>query len=201
MKICFASNNVHKVAEMRALLEPGFEVLSLSDIGCHEELPETQETIEGNSRQKAMYVVENYHVPCFADDTGLEVTALNNEPGVYSARYAGDQKNSDDNIALLLARLNGKADRSARFRTVITLAGLSSTQTFEGLLPGTITKEKRGSGGFGYDPVFLPDGSPLTLAEMSLADKNKISHRARAVAGLVKWLRENRNSIQGNFGG
>ncbi len=198
-RICFASNNTHKLEEVRALLAPDFVVLSLADIGCAEELPETQDTIEGNALQKAQYVADHYGVPCFADDTGLEVRALNNAPGVYSARYAGEQKNSNDNMALLLTRLKGKPDRSARFRTVIALAGPSGNHTFEGILPGKIIEAGRGHGGFGYDPLFVPEGFEKTLAEMTLQEKNKISHRARAAVGLVRWLNENRDSLGSEF--
>jgi XTP/dITP diphosphohydrolase len=189
VEICFASNNVNKLNEIRPLLEPDFRVLSLSDIGCFEELPETQPTIEGNAIQKAEYVFTKYNVACFADDTGLEVRALNNEPGVYSARYAGQQRSSEDNINLLLKTLEKIPDRCARFKTVIALAGFgSSTWTFEGLVEGEILTTKRGSKGFGYDPIFQPSGHFKTFAEMDLAEKNSISHRARAVEKLISYL-------------
>lgn len=189
MDLCFASNNNHKLSEIRPLLEPDFAVLSLAQIGCHEELPETQATIEGNSRQKAEYVFDRYHVPCFADDTGLEVEALGNAPGVYSARYAGEHKNSDDNINLLLKNLEGKPNRKARFRTVITLAGLGGLHFFEGVVEGTIITSRKGTDGFGYDPIFQPEGFTRTFAEMSIAEKNEMSHRARATQKLIAFLK------------
>lgn len=190
MKLCFATNNVHKVKEIQALLGGSFTLLSLADIGCTEELAEDQDTLEGNSLQKARYVFEKYKVPCFADDTGLEVEALNGEPGVYSARYAGEQRNSQDNIALLLQNLQGKENLKARFRTVITLISTAGTNQFEGILNGAITFEPRGTQGFGYDPVFIPEHYTQTLAELELSEKNKISHRARAVQKLVLFLRD-----------
>ncbi|MBT1698988.1 non-canonical purine NTP diphosphatase [Fulvivirgaceae bacterium PWU4] len=189
MDLCFASNNNHKLSEIRPLLEPDFAVLSLAQIGCHEELPETQATIEGNSQQKAEYVFDRYHVPCFADDTGLEVEALGNAPGVYSARYAGEHKNSDDNINLLLKNLEGKPNRKARFRTVITLAGLGGLHFFEGVVEGTIITTRKGTDGFGYDPIFQPEGFTRTFAEMSIAEKNEMSHRARATQKLIAFLK------------
>ncbi|WP_035557461.1 RdgB/HAM1 family non-canonical purine NTP pyrophosphatase [Hymenobacter sp. IS2118] len=189
-KLCFASNNEHKLDEIRPLLPAGFTLLSLADIGCHEELPETQDTLAGNARQKAEYVRQRYGVDCFADDTGLEVTALNGEPGVYSARYAGPQRLAADNVAKLLQELAGAADRSARFRTVVALARADgATHEFAGEVAGHITEDGRGAGGFGYDPVFAPaEGDGRTFAEMSGAEKNRISHRARAVAGLLAFL-------------
>jgi XTP/dITP diphosphohydrolase len=191
-QLCFASNNAHKLDEIRPLLPPGLTLLSLADIGCHEELPETQDTLEGNARQKAEYVRQHYGVACFADDTGLEVTALNGEPGVYSARYAGPQRLAADNVAKLLLELAGAADRSARFRTVVALARADgSVHTFAGEVAGLITEEPRGAAGFGYDPVFVPtEGDGRTFAEMSGAEKNRTSHRARAVAGLLAFLNE-----------
>lgn len=190
MRLCFASNNAHKLDEIRPLLPAGLTLLSLADIGCHEELPETQDTLEGNALQKATYVWEHYGVPCFADDTGLEVAALHGAPGVYSARYAGPQRRAEDNVAKLVAELRGQPDRSARFRTVVALVGLSAeAQLFEGAVPGHIAEAPRGVGGFGYDPVFVPvEGDGRSFAEMTLAEKNQISHRARAVAGLVRQL-------------
>ncbi|MBL7859147.1 MAG: non-canonical purine NTP diphosphatase [Cyclobacteriaceae bacterium] len=184
-----ATNNLHKLKEIRPLLEPDFQILSLQEIGCHEELPETQDTIEGNSLQKAMYVFENYHYACFADDTGLEVEALHGAPGVYSARYAGEQRNSKDNITLLLKNLEHHSNRSARFKTVISLVGPEGIQTFEGIVKGTILTEERGTLGFGYDPVFQPEGYSKTFAEMSLEEKNQLSHRAIAMQQLVKFLK------------
>ncbi len=188
MDICFDSNNAHKIEEIAAILGNKFEVMSLKDIGCHEELPEERDTLEGNSLQKAEYVFQKYNVPCFADDTGLEVEHLNGAPGVYSARYAGDQRNAEDNMDLLLKNLEGKSNRKARFRTVITLIQPSGLHQFEGIVEGTILNERRGKGGFGYDPIFLPDGYTKTLAEMSMEEKNQISHRARATEKLVEFL-------------
>lgn len=189
-QLCFASNNAHKLDEIRPLLPAGLTLLSLADIGCHEELPETQDTLEGNARQKAEYVRDNYGVGCFADDTGLEVTALGGEPGVYSARYAGPQRSAEDNVAKLLRELAGHPDRSARFRTVVALAQADgAVHEFAGEVAGHITEAARGAGGFGYDPVFAPtEGDGRTFAEMSGAEKNRISHRARAVAGLLAFL-------------
>jgi len=189
MKLCFATNNIHKVKEIQALLGNSFTLLSLADIGCAEELAEDQDTLEGNSLQKAQYVFDHYNVACFADDTGLEVEALNGEPGVYSARYAGAQRNSDDNIELLLKNLRGKENLKARFRTVVTLITEKGTHQFEGILTGEITFDKRGTQGFGYDPVFVAEGYTQTLAQLELSEKNKISHRARAVQKLVLFLR------------
>jgi len=189
MTLCFATNNKHKLEEVRHAIKD-FKILSLEEINCFEELPETRDTLEGNSIQKAEFVFERFNVPCFADDTGLEVDLLNGAPGVYSARYAGPQRNSEDNIDLLLANLRDSAHPTARFRTIITLVGLESHPVlFEGIIPGTITKERRGSTGFGYDPVFLPDGYSKTFAEMTLSEKNELSHRAIAVRKLQVYLR------------
>lgn len=190
MQLCFATNNAHKIEEVQALLGKQFNVVSLQEVGCNEELAEDQETIEGNSLQKAQYVFDNYQVDCFADDTGLEVEALNGAPGVYSARYAGPQRKAEDNMNLLLANLSGKKNRKARFRTVVTLITKQGTHQFEGVLPGTIINERRGTQGFGYDPVFLPENSSRTLAEMNLEEKNTLSHRARAIEKLVVFLKE-----------
>lgn len=184
-----ATNNQHKLAEIRPLLEPDFRILSLTEIGHTTELEETQPTLEGNSLQKAAYIYNRYHLPCFADDTGLEVDALNGAPGVFSARYAGGQRNSEDNIELLLRNLNESQNRKARFRTVITLMGIGDKRIFEGVVHGTITTQRRGISGFGYDPVFVPDGFERTMAEMSLEEKNAISHRGIAIGNLVNFLR------------
>ncbi len=188
--LCFATNNDHKRAEIQALLGDEFKVVGLSEIGCEEELAENQITLEGNSLQKAAYVFDHYKVSCFADDTGLEVEALNGEPGVYSARYAGNQRNSDDNMNLLLANLSNIENKKAQFRTVITLITPNDKKQFEGVLKGTIIKEKRGAGGFGYDPIFVPEGETKTLAEMTMPEKNLLSHRARAVEKLVLYLKK-----------
>jgi XTP/dITP diphosphohydrolase len=189
MTLCFATNNPNKVKEIQALLGNSFTLQGLSDIGCVEELAEDQDTIEGNSLQKARYVFDTYQVACFADDTGLEVEALNGAPGVYSARYAGEQRNADDNIKLLLQNLQSQRNLKARFRTVITLIAQSGTRQFEGILAGEITFDRRGTQGFGYDPVFVPEGYTKTLAQLDLAEKNSISHRARAVQKLVLFLK------------
>jgi XTP/dITP diphosphohydrolase len=191
--LCFASSNQHKIQEVRACLDPDFQLVGLEEIGCKDELPEEQPTLEGNSFQKAEYVYKNFSVACFADDSGLEVEALGGAPGVYSARYAGDQRSAEDNIQLLLKNLAASQNRRARFRTVITLITSAATTQFEGIVSGQIIKEYRGSGGFGYDPVFLPDGYSKTLAEMSMEEKNAISHRAQAVNKLVGFLKETQN--------
>jgi XTP/dITP diphosphohydrolase len=196
MNICFATNNAHKLEEIQAILGNKFHVLSLEDIGCKEELPEERDTLEGNSLQKAEYVFQNYKVACFADDTGLEVEGLNGEPGVYSARYAGAQRNPEDNMDLLLKNLQDKRNRKARFRTVITLIQSEGTHQFEGIVEGTILEERKGKGGFGYDPIFLPTGFSNTLAEMSMEEKNQISHRARATQKLVEFLNQFKFKIQ-----
>lgn len=189
--LCFATNNSHKTEEIRALLGPLFILKNLKDIGCTEELPETQPTIEGNAFQKASYVFERYNVACFADDTGLEVEALHDEPGVFSARYAGAQRNDQDNINLLLSNLADNKNRKARFKTVISWIDNGRKENFEGIVSGTIVTMPRGSRGFGYDPIFVPEGSEKTFAEMDMAEKNLISHRAIAVKKLVNFLREN----------
>ncbi len=186
--VTIATNNRHKLEEIQAVLHKGIVLTTLQDIGCSEELAEDQDTLEGNSFQKADYVFRKYNVDCFADDTGLEVAALGGAPGVYSARYAGPQRNADDNIDLLLRNLATATDRRARFRTVITLITRQGTNTFEGIVNGVILNERRGSGGFGYDPVFLPDGSSRSMAELTMAEKNEISHRAVAVRKLVNFL-------------
>ncbi|GGG30856.1 RdgB/HAM1 family non-canonical purine NTP pyrophosphatase [Hymenobacter glacieicola] len=190
MRLCFASNNAHKLDEIRPLLPASVELLSLADIGCQQELPETQATLEGNARQKAQYVWDHFGVACFADDTGLEVAALNGEPGVYSARYAGPQRRAADNVAKLLHELQGQPNRAAQFRTVVALVlPGGEVHEFAGAVDGLITEQVRGQDGFGYDPVFQPtEGDGRTFAQMSLAEKNAISHRARAVAGLVQFL-------------
>jgi XTP/dITP diphosphohydrolase len=188
MEICFATNNIKKVEEIDNLLAHDYKLLTLKQVGCDEELPETQDTLEGNSLQKAEYVYKNYKKSCFADDTGLEVAALNGEPGVYSARYAGSQRNNEDNINLLLEKLAGVNNREARFRTVITLILDGKVEQFEGIVDGTIIAQRRGGEGFGYDPVFQPKGYEQTFAEMTLEEKNKISHRAIAIKKLVDFL-------------
>ena len=192
MRLCFASNNAHKLDEIRPLLPASVQLLSLADIGCQEELPETQPTLAGNARQKAQYVFDHYGVPCFADDTGLEVAALNGAPGVYSARYAGPQREAADNVAKLLHELATQPDRRAQFRTVIALVlGADAAYEFSGEVAGIIATLPMGRGGFGYDPVFIPtEGDGRTFAEMTLVEKNLLSHRARAVEGLATFLKD-----------
>jgi XTP/dITP diphosphohydrolase len=190
MEICFATNNMKKIREVKNLLGNSWALRSLEEMECFEELPENQDTLEGNSREKAHYVWKNFGVSCFADDSGLEVEALNGAPGVFSARYAGPQRSDSDNISLLLDRLQGQTMRAARFRTVITLIIDGNEWQFEGVVNGQIAHQPKGEGGFGYDPVFVPEGATRTFAEMSLEEKNQISHRARAVASLVTFLKE-----------
>lgn len=186
-ELVFATNNKHKQEEVQAML-PQYRILSLSDIGCNADIPETADTLQGNALIKARFVKENYGYDCFADDTGLEVEALDMAPGVYSARYAGEDKSSEANITKLLAELSGKSDRKAQFRTVIALIEGEKESLFEGVVKGEITDKQCGSGGFGYDPVFKPEGFDLTFAEMELTAKNQISHRARAVIQLIHYL-------------
>ena len=190
MKLCFATNNLHKIQEVQAVVGNAFQLVSLQQIGCLEELPEEQATIEGNSLQKAQYVFDTYKISCFADDSGLEVEALSGEPGVYSAMYAGPQRSHADNIDMLLTNLTGVTNRKANFKTVITFVDSQAQQNqFTGLLHGTILNERKGNNGFGYDPVFQPDGFSKSLAEMSPEEKNNISHRALAVQKLVNFLK------------
>lgn len=189
-KLIFSTNNEHKLEEVKAILEPYYQILSLKDIGDDTDIPETGETLEENALIKANYLWNTHHMNCFADDTGLEVEALNNAPGVYSARYAGEQKNSVDNVAKLLKELEGKENRKAQFRTVIALILDGKRYVFEGKVEGIITTSPRGSSGFGYDPVFQPDGYNKTFAELTLTDKNQMSHRARAVQQLALFLRK-----------
>ncbi|MFN7013941.1 MAG: non-canonical purine NTP diphosphatase [Bacteroidia bacterium] len=189
-QLILASNNQHKIDEVSAILTPfGFNVIGLSHAGINEEIPETADTIEGNASLKANYIFKHYGFDCFADDTGLEVEALNNAPGVYSARYAGEQKNSEDNIQKLLAQLEGKPNRNARFKTIIALIIDGKEYLFEGIINGKISSEKRGDKGFGYDPIFIPNGYEKTFAEMTAAEKNNISHRAIAVQKLAEFLK------------
>ncbi|WP_210486366.1 non-canonical purine NTP diphosphatase [Rufibacter aurantiacus] len=189
MKICFASNNAHKLKEIQQLLGPPFELVSLEDLGCTQELAEDQDTLEGNALQKASYVWEQYHVICFADDTGLEVEALNNEPGVYSARYAGPERDNQANMRKVLENLKGQSNRKARFRTSIALFLEEGEQhLFNGIVEGHIIEEPRGEQGFGYDPIFVPEGHDRTFAQMNSQEKNQISHRGRAVQQLVSFL-------------
>lgn len=188
MKIVFATHNAHKVSEVQAVLGSEYQLVTATEAGISEEIPETQPTIEGNALHKARYVYEHTGLNCFADDTGLEVEALNGAPGVYSARYAGEHVSYADNNKLLLKNLAGCQNRKARFRTVIALILDGKEHLFEGRVEGTIATEPHGEGGFGYDPLFIPEGSQLTFAEMSPEAKNGISHRGRAVAKLVAFL-------------
>lgn len=191
MKLVFASNNHNKILEIRHQLPTEIELLSLEDIGCLEDIPETADTIEGNAILKANYVTQKYGYNCFADDTGLEVEALNGAPGVYSARYAGEQKNSSDNIDKLLAELEGKSKRNARFKTVIALNLDGEQHLFTGIVNGEITTERAGDNGFGYDPVFKPEGLSYTFAQISIDEKQALSHRGRAVGQLIEFLKLN----------
>lgn len=186
--LIFATNNPHKIAEVKAIIGPDFDIRSLQDIGCHEELPETTNTIPGNALQKAQYVYDHYGVDCFAEDTGLEVEALGGAPGVHTAYYAGPQRSAVDNYTLLLSQLEGQANRRAQFRTVIALILGGNTYTFQGIAPGRIAEHPAGEGGFGYDPVFIPDGYDLPFAQLPYAVKNSISHRAKAMQALLSFL-------------
>jgi XTP/dITP diphosphohydrolase len=189
-KLVFATNNSHKLSEVREILAPvGLEILSLADIGCTADIPETADTLEGNACLKAAYVKQHFGMECFADDTGLEVDALNGAPGVYSARYAGPGHDSEANVALLLHNLEGVDNRRARFRTVVALTRPDGTiVTLDGIVEGVITHHRHGDSGFGYDPIFRPEGCQQTFAEMSAKDKNAISHRGRAIARLLQYL-------------
>ena len=190
MKLVFASNNKNKIQEIKHQLPEDIELLSLEDIGCNEDIPETADTIEGNAILKANYVTQNYGYDCFADDTGLEVYALNGAPGVYSARYAGEQKDANDNMNKLLSELNEITNRKANFKTVIALNLNNKQHLFEGIAKGEITTEKSGNEGFGYDPIFKPEGKNLTFAEISLKEKASLSHRGKAVAQLIAFLKK-----------
>ena len=202
MKIVFATNNQHKLQEIRDILGSEFEIVSLKDIGCDVDIPETGNTLEENAMQKAQYVYDHYNLSCFADDTGLEVEALNGEPGVHSARYAeGTDHDSEANMAKLLRNLEGKNNRKARFRTVIALiqkqdvcpcgcTSIKKVNRFEGIVDGSIATEKHGTAGFGYDPIFVPEGYDKSFAELGESIKNGISHRARAVAKLAEYLKQ-----------
>lgn len=191
MTLVFATHNANKLKEVKALVPSHIELVSLTDIGCDEDIPETADTIEGNALLKAKYVFETYGLDCFADDTGLEVAALHNEPGVYSARYAGPENNADANMDKLLENLKEKEDRSARFKTTIALISNGKHLDFTGICEGEITKERRGGDGFGYDPIFLPKGFSETFAEMTMLQKSKIGHRGKAMQLLISYLSEN----------
>jgi non-canonical purine NTP pyrophosphatase, rdgB/HAM1 family len=194
MKIVFATNNKNKLREIREILGSDFEIVSLSEIGCHEDIPETGDTLEENALQKAQFVCDKYHIGCFADDTGLEVEALDGQPGVHSARYAeGTDHDSEANMAKLLANLEDKSNRNARFRTIIVLLQPNAQPIyFEGRVDGQIATEKHGTEGFGYDPIFVPEGYDKSFAELGEEIKNTISHRARAVVKLSEYLKENK---------
>jgi XTP/dITP diphosphohydrolase len=192
MQLVFASANKNKVAEITAklstLLDAPLQIIGLSEINCHDDIPETRDTIEGNALQKAEYILTHYNIDCFSEDTGLEIEALNGEPGVKSARYAGEQRSSNDNMQLVLEKLKNESNRNARFKTVIALKLKSETHLFEGIINGTIRQTASGTDGFGYDPIFQPDGYTITFAEMTKEIKNKISHRALALDKLIAFL-------------
>lgn len=188
--IVFATGNSNKIREVNAMLNGEFDIIGLKDIGCTEEIPETQNTITGNALQKARYVRDNYGKDCFSEDTGLEVDALDGAPGVYTARYGGPERSAEKNMTKLLTELKSKSNRGAQFKTVIALLLDGEEHTFTGIARGHIRTEKSGEGGFGYDPVFVPEGYDITFAEMNAAEKNKISHRGKAVRQLIAFLRE-----------
>ncbi|MDL2231762.1 non-canonical purine NTP diphosphatase [Porphyromonadaceae bacterium OttesenSCG-928-L07] len=188
MELVFATNNAHKLEELRNILGDKYTIISLAEIGCSEDIPEDEDTLEGNALQKARYIKAKYGYDCFADDTGLEVEALDNRPGVYSARYAGEDKDAEANMRKVLNELEGIAERQARFRTVIALLINGEEHCFEGEVRGEILTEKHGSEGFGYDPIFRPEGYCVSFAEMPMGEKNKISHRGRAVQKLISFL-------------
>ena len=190
MKLVFATHNDHKLNEVQRMLPKEITLLTLDEIGCFEDIPETSNTIEGNAIQKALYIKEKYGYDTFADDTGLEVAALDNAPGVYSARYAGEAKDNEANIDLLLANMKDKQERQAQFKTIFALCLGEDLHTFEGIVRGEITHERKGEGGFGYDAVFLPEGYTDTFAQMSADQKNSISHRGRALQKLTAFLKE-----------
>ena len=189
MKIVFATNNKNKILEVQQMLPPTIEIINLESIGCFEEIPETASTIEENAIMKANYVTQKYGYDCFADDTGLEVETLNGEPGVYSARYAGEQRNSEDNMNKVLDALSNQSNRKAQFKTVIALNLKGEQQLFTGIARGEITLEKTGNQGFGYDPIFKPEGFEATFAQLSLEEKAAISHRGKATEQLISFLK------------
>ena len=189
MKLVFATNNAHKLKEIQHLLGDSFQLKTLKEIGCTEEIPETTNSIEGNASQKANYVFKKFKVNCFADDTGLEIQALGGEPGVHSAHYAGPERDNEKNIALVLEKLKEKSNKNARFKTIISLVIKGKEKLFEGIVKGKIIDTRKGSNGFGYDSIFVPDGYSHTFAEMSEAEKNAISHRALAFQKLIDFLK------------
>ena len=188
IKIVFATNNKNKIKEVQKLLPTNIKLIGLKDIGCKDDIPETQHTIKENSIQKVNYINSKYNLDCFADDTGLEISALNGDPGVFSARYAGSERNSKKNIEKVLKNLNNIKNRNARFKTVIALSYKGEILTFEGVCEGVISNEIQGDGGFGYDPIFKPNGINKTFAELSFDEKNKISHRAIAIKKLIDYF-------------
>lgn len=190
LKLVFATNNKNKIKEIKHLIGNSIELLSLEDIGCLEDIPETSDTIQGNAIQKAKYVYDNYGYNCFADDTGLEIDELNGEPGIYSARYAGEQRNPEDNMNKVLEKLNDATNRNAQFKTVIALIINGEISCFEGIVKGEMTRVRSGEEGFGYDPIFKPKGYDITYSEMNLELKNKISHRALATHQLIEHLQK-----------
>lgn len=192
MKLIFATHNHNKAKEIQSLVPSGIQILTLDDIECRTEIPETSPTLEGNANQKMQFIIDHYNVNCFADDTGLEIEALNGEPGVYSARYAGEMKDPNLNMDLVLSKLNGIENRSARFRTVIALYLNGKKYQFEGIVNGRITLSKSGKDGFGYDPIFEPENCGKTFAEMDLSEKNLVSHRARAFTKMIEFLNQQR---------
>lgn len=188
MKILFATANENKAIEIQKIVPKGFEILSLKDINCTEEIPETSDTIEGNALQKTNFIVDKFNINCFSDDTGLEIEALNGEPGVYSARYAGEEKNPEKNVDLVLQKMKNQSNRKARFKTVIALNLNNQIHLFEGVVDGVIRLEKVGKKGFGYDPIFEPENCGKTFSEMTLEEKNEISHRGRAFQKMILFL-------------
>lgn len=192
MDIVFATNNKNKLKEINNILQSDMKLISLNELGCTDEIPEEQDTLDGNARQKAWYIYDKFGKNCFADDTGLEIESLNMEPGVYSARYAGEQRSSEDNMDKVLSKLKGIKNRKAQFRTSICLIIDGKEFLFEGSVQGKILEARQGEEGFGYDPIFRPEGYDISFAEMDLKEKNKISHRGRATAKLVEYL----NSIK-----
>ena len=190
MKLVFATHNHNKAKEIQSLMPEGIEVVTLDEIQCNEEIPETANTLEGNAHLKAQYIVDKFNMNCFADDTGLEISALNGEPGVFSARYAGEARNSMENMNLVLEKLKDIENRSAQFRTTIALYWNGEMYLFEGKVEGTIVREKKGCDGFGYDPIFEPENCGRTFAEMSINEKNNLSHRARAIKQMILFIKD-----------
>jgi len=190
-QLVFATNNLHKLTEVRSMLEPVFKIISLADINCFDDIPETANTLDGNALLKANFVYSRYGLNCFADDTGLEIESLNSAPGVYSARFAGEDNNANNNMNKVLTLLTGNENRNACFRTVIALIQQNKISYFEGKIEGVIAKEPQGVNGFGYDPIFIPNGYDVSFAEIDAKEKNKISHRALAVEKLVYYLKSN----------